>query len=356
MDDSLKTRAQAPGDAAAKQDLGGHREGHPERLDRSQHGETLVEAEHLARYSWIASQAKGRRVLDAGCGTAYGTAVLAEADAAEVTGVDRARAVLDAARPRLPAAVRLETADLEELPFDDGSFDLVVCFEVLEHLENPEVGLDELTRVLSEGGLLAVSSPNRGVYPPGNPHHIREYTASELGDSLARRFTNVRLLRQHAWQSSAILAEEELAAADSELSARLSKTSGIEPGSETFTVGLASEAELPEVANEVVLGPQVDQRALAEAAAAAAEQARVLHERGAQLHEARQQLIEAERKLAELPALYGARTELEAIKSSPSWRLTAPLRSVKAPLGRAVPALRIRVKRLLSALIARWRD
>ena len=105
-----------------------------------------------------------------------------------------------------------------------------------------------------------------------------------------------------------------------------------------------------------MLGPQVDQRALAEAAAAAAEQASALHERGAQLHEARQQLIEAERKLAELPALYGARTELEAIKSSPSWRLTAPLRSVKAPLGRAVPSLRIRVKRLLSALIARWRD
>src|SRR4029079_8091671 len=105
--------------------------------------------------------------------------------------------------------------------------DFVVCSKFLEHLENPEVGLDELARVLSEGGLLAVSSPNRGVYPPGNPHHIREYTASELGDSLARRFTNVQLLRQHAGQTSAILAEEELAAEDTGISARLSKTSGI---------------------------------------------------------------------------------------------------------------------------------
>src|SRR4029079_1251702 len=126
--------------------------------------------------------------------------------------------------------------------------DFVVCSKFLEHLENPEVGLDEFARVLSEGGLLAVSSPNRGVYPPGNPHHIREYTAAELRDSLTQRFGNVRLLRQHAWQTSAILGEEELATSDGEISAKLSKTSGIEPGAEIFTVALASEGELPDVA------------------------------------------------------------------------------------------------------------
>jgi SAM-dependent methyltransferase len=359
VDETLKTWPPGP-DQAAEQDLGGHREGHPERLDRNEHGETLVEAEHLARYSWIAAGAKGKRVLDAGCGTAYGTESLARAGAAEVTGVDRARAVLEVARPRMPQGVTLQAADLEELPFEDGSFDLVVCFEVLEHLENPEAGLDELARVLAKDGLLAISSPNRDVFPPGNPHHIHEYTPAELGDSLARRFANVRLLRQHAWYTSAILSEEALAAGDkSELEARVSKTSGIAPGAEIFTIGLAGDVALPKLGNELVVGPQIDQRALVEGAAVHAELSEriaELHERTAQLREARQQLTEAEQNLAELPALRGSRIELEAVKSSLSWRLTAPLRRARGPVGRALPPLRIRIKRLLAALIARVRS
>src|ERR1700731_1562788 len=142
----------------------------PERFDPStMHGE-IIEAEHLARYRGAAPLAVGRRVLDAGCGVAYGAAMLAAAGAVEVIGVDRESDVLDSARPQMPRNVRLETADVSALPYEDGSFDLVVCFEGIEHVDHPSRGLDELRRVLATDGLLVRSSPNRDVYPPGNPH------------------------------------------------------------------------------------------------------------------------------------------------------------------------------------------
>ena len=130
-------------------DLAGSVDGVAERLVPEQvHGQ-IVEAEHLARYHWAAALAEGRRVLDAGCGTAYGSAILADAGAEEVVGVDVAGDVLAAVAPRMPDRVALEEADVSDLPFEDGSFDLVVCFEVIEHVEDTERVLDELARVVA---------------------------------------------------------------------------------------------------------------------------------------------------------------------------------------------------------------
>ncbi len=345
-------------------DLGGHREGHPERLDRGAHGNTLVEAEHLGRYRWIATQAEGKRVLDAGCGTGYGTELLAEAGAKTVTGVDLAEDVLDAVRPRMPDNVSLEAADLHDLPFEDDSFDLIVCFEVLEHLERPEDGIDELTRVLADGGVLAISSPNHSVFPQGNPHHVHEYVPDELRDSLKRRLGNVRLVRQHAWASSAILGDDELAANNATpVESQISKTGAIEPGQEIFTLALASDGELPEVPNTVVIGPAIDQKADVETHHAVREhneqlweQRRRYEQTRDELEEVRKRLTEAEQELADLPAIYGERVALDAITSSVSWRVTAPLRKLKALIGTGAPPARRRFKSLLATVLYRLRN
>jgi SAM-dependent methyltransferase len=347
----------APSETGGEIDLGGHRLGHPERLDRAAHAETLVETEHLARYRWAAGLAQGRRVLDAGCGTAYGTEILARAGAVEAVGVDRAGDILDAVRERMPETASLQAADLLELPFDDGSFDLVVCFEVLEHLEDPEAAIAELARVLAPDGVLAVSSPNRERFPPGNPHHLHEYVPAELRDSLARRFANVQLLRQHAWIASAVLDDETIAGrGEKPLEADVTKAGAIAPDEETFTLALASDGELPAPGRAVVLGPGVDQRAMAEASAFAASQAQVMAEQGRRIEEleaVRAGLAAAEQRLAELPSLYASRAELDAIKGSPSWRWTAPLRRLKAPVRRSYPPARRRAKGLLAKLLAR---
>ena len=59
-----------------------------ERFDPDLMGGSLLEAEHLARYRWAGALVEGKRVLDAGCGTGYGSELLASQGAAEVVGVD----------------------------------------------------------------------------------------------------------------------------------------------------------------------------------------------------------------------------------------------------------------------------
>ncbi len=98
----------------------------------------LIEVEHLARYWWATQLAAGRAVLDAGCGVGYGSGLLAGAGASTVVGVDVAPKAVEAAAAVAPANASFVTGDVHALPFDDDSFDLVVCFEVIEHVERQE--------------------------------------------------------------------------------------------------------------------------------------------------------------------------------------------------------------------------
>lgn len=245
----------ATAEGTAHSDLAGEREGHPERLDRGEHAGTLIEAEHLGRYRWAAAAAPGARVLDAGCGTAYGTAILAAAGASEVVGVDRDRDVLDAVREGMPEAVRLEAADVLDLPFEADSFDLVVCFEAIEHVVEHQVALDELRRVTSPEGALAISSPNRGVYREDNPFHVHEMTTEELREELAGRFANVGVYRQQVHMASLVSGEDGQALDDpgENLDAQVRKLAGQRPGEELYGLAIAADGELPELPSMVVL-------------------------------------------------------------------------------------------------------
>src|SRR6266704_3073623 len=91
--------------------------------------------EHMARYAFAARLSRRKQVLDAGCGAGYGSAELARA-AAGVLGIDKSAEAVAFARAEYPAPkLRFEEADCLTLPVGDGSIDLVVAFEVIEHLE-----------------------------------------------------------------------------------------------------------------------------------------------------------------------------------------------------------------------------
>jgi SAM-dependent methyltransferase len=167
-------------------------------------GDQLIEAEHQVRYRHAMRLVAGRRVLDAGCGVGWGTTLLADAGATSVIGLDIDAEALEDAKGRTEAAVFVR-GSLMELPFADGSFDVVVCFEAIEHVTDPLVGLDELRRVLAPGGVLTVSSPHPGVYPPGNPFHIHEFTPDELQGELLKRFGHATPWEQHSMLASVLL-------------------------------------------------------------------------------------------------------------------------------------------------------
>src|ERR1019366_1291014 len=159
--------------------------------------------EHMARYHFAVRLARGKRVLDAGCGAGYGSAELADV-AESVTAIDIAPEAVEYARAHyaLPN-LAFEQASCIELPFVDGAFDLVVAFEVIEHLENWRGFLLEVRRVLAPSGQLIVSTPNRLYYtesrgPHGaNPFHGHEFDFDEFTRELREVFPYVSMFLEN---------------------------------------------------------------------------------------------------------------------------------------------------------------
>lgn len=119
------------------------------------------------------------RILDAGCGTGrnlreYGTL-------GEAVGVDPAPDAVAFCRERGLEGVR--QAGLERLPFEDGAFDLLMAFDVLEHVEDDVGAMQELRRVAAPGASLVVTSPAyRWLWSSHDTshHHYRRYTLREI--------------------------------------------------------------------------------------------------------------------------------------------------------------------------------
>jgi len=330
--------------------------GIPERFVPEELRGHLIDAEHQARYRWAAALAVGSEVLDAACGVGYGAEILVNSGARRVVGLDlSAEAVLNA-RERVGGAAEFILGDLRRLPFEDDAFDLITCFEAIEHVVDGHVVLDELRRVLRPTGVLLISSPNREVFTPGNPHHVHEYTPAELEAALGARFAHVRLHRQNAHLASLLAGESAFTAqgAVEPLVAEVRKL--VTAPTELYTVAAAGEAELPALPDVVTLGGVFEVRQIMEFAWAWEERA-IVAEADAAASRGEQQLAALARERAEelvedsearLRAAESAQAQLEAVRSSASWRLTAPLRQVagaaRAPLRRATDAARRRAR------------
>ena len=148
----------------------------------------------------------GRRVLDLGCGDGRLTRRLA---AQEIVAADVSRVALERARARLPRAELALLAPGEALPFADSGFDLVLCAETFEHVQDVQRLLSEARRVLRPRGRLAVTTPAHGRrtgldvlargferhFHPFSPH-VRFFTARSLTGALEATGFDVVSLRR----------------------------------------------------------------------------------------------------------------------------------------------------------------
>lgn len=181
-------------------------------------GEEYWFTRHLAAYDWLANEVPlgGRCVVDAGSGEGYGAARLRAAGAGTVVALE-----LDAAAATYTRVayedVATVLANLAALPLADGSVDVVVSLQVVEHLWDLKGFLADCRRVLRHAGVLALTTPNRPVFSPGlargerptNPFHVEEFDAEQLADLVAAAgFADVAVAGLHhgarlrAWESA----------------------------------------------------------------------------------------------------------------------------------------------------------
>ena len=125
-------------------------------------------------------------ILEIGTGMGYGVEVIAP-KATRYISIDK----------ELPAQINqlenVEYYDMEVPPigFENCSFDAVVSFQVIEHIEKDIDFVREVARVLRPEGKFVVSTPNAPMSLTRNPWHVREYNADELRNLLECHFSKV---------------------------------------------------------------------------------------------------------------------------------------------------------------------
>jgi ubiquinone/menaquinone biosynthesis C-methylase UbiE len=158
---------------------------------------------HVATYKYSLNYVSKKKVLDYGCGSGYGTALISEA-CSQIIGVDISPEAITHAKTHFSAPnlsyLQIEPSEKEPLQFPDSSFDVVLSFQVIEHVHDVTAYLHEIERVLMPGGFALIATPDRSsrlfsFQKPWNMWHLREYTQSQLHDQLKSSFANVKVLQ-----------------------------------------------------------------------------------------------------------------------------------------------------------------
>lgn len=174
-----------------------HLEDTGERMIPTGEGEvSVVFSRHQFTYRYAQQFAEGKDILDLGCGTGYGSAILAE-QADHVVGVDNDAQAIDYCRAHFGGPnVVFEQADATALPMDR-EFDMAVSFQVIEHVHDAGAFVDLLKMAVKNDGLIMITTPNaRSTRQRGkkNPFHFSEMNYSQFRALIASKFGEYKIL------------------------------------------------------------------------------------------------------------------------------------------------------------------
>jgi len=165
--------------------------------------------EHLHRYALARKFTLEKKVLDLACGEGYGVNILAQ-NAKFVTGIDYDEKTINHAKKTYKQKnIEFLKGSMTNVPIKNSKkFDVIVCFEAIEHVDEQEKVLQEVKRLLKDDGIFVASTPNKIVYSneqiEPNPFHKKELTIDEFQNLLKPYFTNVKVYGQKALNTSNI--------------------------------------------------------------------------------------------------------------------------------------------------------
>jgi len=165
---------------------------------------------HIATYQYALKYVRGKSVLDWGCGTGYGSLMLAGI-ADKVTAVDISDETIEYAKNTF-SADNLVFANISELP--DQKFDVITAFQVIEHVRDGKKLIKEMRTFLNPYGCLLISTPDRTnrlfscIQRPWNIFHYKEYSGISLNNLLGEFFIRVEI--QKIGSASEIVKKEIL--------------------------------------------------------------------------------------------------------------------------------------------------
>ena len=148
------------------------------------------------RYRFARDFCKDKKVLEVACGGGMGLGYLAKV-AKKVVGGDIDKDILKHPLERYEGKdkIEIEEFDAQNLPFEDKSFDVVILYEAIYYLPEPEKFVSEAHRVLSDDGVLLICTANKdwADFNP-SPYSTKYFSAQELYSLLKRKFTKVKVL------------------------------------------------------------------------------------------------------------------------------------------------------------------
>lgn len=212
--------------------------------------------EHTHRYLLACEYSWNKTVLDIACGDGYGTRMLADT-AIKVLGVDISLDTLSRAAIKYPhPRISFLQGNITAIPLASNSVDLVTSFETIEHLEQHDVMLTEICRVLRPDGMLIISSPDKHEYSDltgyKNLYHVKELYKDEFEHLLQRYFPHTHILGQRVVFGSVMGAEDE-GAFFSWNKGQHARSVGLSQAE--YIIALAGKTSLPRSFSSIVKAP-----------------------------------------------------------------------------------------------------